>query len=36
MNVKLEYILIMIKDNLKLMFEKGNKMQRRNIGYDLH
>lgn len=34
MNVKLQYILIMIKDNLKLMFEKGNKMQNRNIGYD--
>ena len=34
MNVKLEYILIMIKDNFKLMFEKGNKMQSRNIGYD--
>lgn len=33
MNVKLQYILIMIKDNLKLMFEKGNKMQNRNIGY---
>ena len=33
MNVKLQYILIMIKDNLKLKFEKGNKMQNRNIGY---
>ena len=33
MNVKLQYILIMIKDNLKLMFEKGNKMQNWNIGY---